>query len=140
LLKTVLEKHSLLQIGVINQMTAEIATKIEVAHQVIIARIDQVTDASKIIAEAEPQQIIHTGHIHQKTTGTSHLKKDINHHDEMIATNPPEEIPDTNHLEEIQDINHPDVTLTDRPTEIIDLPNIAQVPPITVRAKITIIQ
>jgi hypothetical protein len=156
----VLEKHNLLQTNVINQMTAIIATKTEVAHQVIIAKIkdDQVTDASKMIAEAEPQQIIHTDRIHQETTDTNHLDIDINHHDEMIdinhhdamiATNHPEEIPgtnhqeeilDTNHPEEIQDINHLDAILTDHLTETIDLLNIAQIPAITVHDKVTIIQ
>jgi len=140
LLKKVLEEHSLLQITVINQTTAEIATKTEVVHQVIVAKIedDLVTDASKIIVETEPQQIVHTDHIHQETTDTSHLKTDINHHDEMIATNHPEETLDTNHLDEIQDINHPDVILTDRPIETIDPLNIAHIPPITVRAKMII--
>jgi hypothetical protein len=147
----VLEKQNLLQINVINQMTAEIATKTEVAHQVIVAKIkdDQVIDASKMIAEAEPQQIIHTDRIHLETTDTNHLETDINHHDEMIATNHPEEILgtnhpeeilDTNHLEEIQDINHLDVILTDHLTETINLLNIAQIPAITVRVKVTIIQ
>ena len=155
-----LEKHNLLQTNVINQMTAIIATKTEVAHQDIIAKIkdDQMIDANKMIAEAELQRIIHTGRIHQETTDTNHLEIDTNHHDEMIdinhhdamiATNHPEEILstnhqeeilDTNHLEGIQDINHLDAILTDRPTETIDLLNIAQIPAITVHDKITITQ
>jgi len=132
-------------------MTAIIATKTEVAHQDIIAKIkdDQMIDANKMIAEAELQRIIHTGRIHQETTDTNHLEIDTNHHDAMIATNHPEEILstnhqeeilDTNHLEGIQDINHLDAILTDRLTETIDLLNIAQIPAITVHDKVTIIQ
>jgi hypothetical protein len=156
----VLEKHNLLQTNVINQMTAIIATKTEVAHQDIIAKIkkDQVIDANMMIAEAELQPIIQTGRIHQEKTDTNHLEIDINHHDEMIdinhhdamiATNHPEEIPDTNHQEEIldtnrpgeiRDTNHLDAILTDHLTETIDLLNIAQIPAITVHDKVTIIQ
>ena len=155
-----LEKHNLLQTNVINQMNAIVATKTKVAHQDIIAKIedDQMIDANKMIAEAGLQQIIHTGRIHQETTDTNHLEIDINHHDEMIATNHhdemiainhpeeilgtnhQEEILDTNHPEGIQDINHLDAILTDHLTETIDLLNIAQIPAITVHDKVTIIQ
>jgi len=132
-------------------MTAIIATKTEVAHQDITAKIknDQMIDANRMIAEAGLQRIIHTGRIPQETTDTNHLEIDTNHHDEMIdinhqdamiATNHQEEILDTNHLKGIQDINHLDAILTDRPAETINLLNIAQIPAITVHDKITITQ
>ena len=145
------EKHNLLQIPVISQMTAEITMRIEVDHQVIIAKNedDLMTDDNKIIVEKGLQQIVHIDRIHQGKTDTNHLETDINHQDAMIATNHPEEIPGTNHQEEIldtnhpgeiQDINHLDAILTDHLTETIDLLNIAQIPAITVHDKVTIIQ
>jgi hypothetical protein len=136
------EKHNLLQITVINQMTAEITMTIEADHQVIIAKneADLLTDDNKTIAEAELQRIIHIGRIHRDETDTNHLETDINHQDAMIATNHLEEIPDTNHLNKIQDTNHPDAITIDLPVETTDPPNIAQIQPITVYNKVTIMQ
>jgi len=136
------EKHNLLQITVISQMTAEITMTIEADHQVIIAKNEEdlLTDDNKMIAEAELQRIIHTGRIHQDETDTNHLETDINHQDAIIATNHLEEIPDTNHLDEIQDTNHPDAIIIDLPIKTIDPLNIAQIQPITVHVKVTIMQ
>ena len=127
------EKHNFLQITVISQMTAEITMTIEADHQVIIAKNegDLLTDDNKMIAEAELQPIIHIGRIHQDETDTNHLETDINHQDAMIAIN---------HLEEIQDTNHPDAIIIDLPIETIDPLNIAQIQPITVYNKVTIMQ
>jgi len=123
-------------------MIAEITMTIEADHQVIIAKNEEdlVTDDNKMIAEAELQRIIHTGRIHQDETDTNHLETDINHQDAMIATNHLEEIPDTNHLDEIQDTNHPDAIIIDLPIETIDPLNIAQIQPITVYNKVTIMR
>jgi hypothetical protein len=136
------EKHNPLQVTVISQTTAEITMTIEADHQIIIAKNEEdlLTDDNKMIAEAELQRIIHTGRIHQDETDTNHLETDINHQDAMIATNHLEEIPDTNHLDEIQDTNHPDAITIDLPIETIDPPNIAQIQPITVYTKVTIMQ
>jgi primase-polymerase (primpol)-like protein len=132
-------------------MTAEITMRIEVDRQVIIAKNedDLVTDDNKIIVEKGLQQIVHIDRIHQGKTDTNHLETDINHQDAMIATNHLEEIPDTNHLEEIPDTNHLDeiqntshldVIIIDLPIETIDPLNIAQIQPITVHVKVTIMQ
>jgi hypothetical protein len=141
-LRKVHEKHNLLQIPVISQVTAEITMRIEVDHQVIIAKNedDLMTDDNKIIVEKGLQQIVHIDRIHQGETDTNHLETDINHQDAMIATNHLEEIPDTNHLEEIQDTNHPDAIIIDLPIETVDPLNIAQIQPITVHVKVTIMQ
>ena len=135
------EKHNLLQITVISQMTAEITMTIEADHQVTIAKNEEdlLTDDNKIIVEKRLQQIFYIDRIHQDETDSNHLET-INHQDAMIATNHLEEIPDTNHLDEIQDTNHPDAIIIDLPIKTIDPLNIAQIQPITVHVKVTIMK
>jgi len=126
--RKVLEKPSLLQTDIINQMTAKTATKTEVAHLVITNKNEDVLviNANKIVIETGLLQIIHTDHTHQGKTNTNHPEIDTNHQDGIIATN---------HLEEIPDINHLDEITTDHLIEIIDPLNIAQAPLTTVHAK-----
>ena len=120
-------------------MIANTAPKTEVAHLVIINKNEDVLIiVNMTIEETRPRRITHPGFIHQKTTSTSHLKTDINHQDETIATNHLDEIPDINHLEGIPDINHPDELITDHLIETTDHLNIAQVLLITGHAKMIV--